>query len=115
MEIEKQLDKYVALYMAAQIAKGHSRGESEEMKMTVEIANKLYEECSPHIVLKGGINTIDEEYFGEDRVYLYNTTGNPEDDRVCVNPELTDLVGSAEAGEGCLSLREQSQYALYRH
>ncbi len=40
------------------------------------------------------------------RMFVYNTTGDPADDRVCVNPELTDLEGGVEADEGCLSLPE---------
>ncbi len=40
------------------------------------------------------------------RMFVYNTTGTPADDRVCVNPELTDLEGGVEADEGCLSLPE---------
>ena len=40
------------------------------------------------------------------RMFVCNHTGNPEDDRVYVNPELTALEGSAEADEGCLSLPE---------
>ena len=38
------------------------------------------------------------------RMFVCNHTGNPEDDRVYIDPELIDLVGSAEADEGCLSL-----------
>jgi len=40
------------------------------------------------------------------RLFVCNTTGNPQDNRVYVNPELSDLEGNAEAGEGCLSLPE---------
>jgi len=38
------------------------------------------------------------------RIFVCNPTGEPADDQVFVNPELFDLVGSAEAEEGCLSL-----------
>lgn len=38
------------------------------------------------------------------RVFVMNHTGNPEDDRVYVNPELFDLAGTESAEEGCLSL-----------
>lgn len=38
------------------------------------------------------------------RIFVANPTGQPEDDMVFVNPELSDLTGSAEAEEGCLSL-----------
>lgn len=42
------------------------------------------------------------------RLFVCNPTGNPEDDRICVNPTLSELVGSVEADEGCLSLPEVS-------
>lgn len=40
------------------------------------------------------------------RVFVCNPSGEPGDDRVYVNPELSDLVGSVEAEEGCLSIPE---------
>lgn len=38
------------------------------------------------------------------RLFVWNTSGNREDDHVCVNPVLSDLEGDVEAEEGCLSL-----------
>ncbi|HEX8524477.1 MAG TPA: peptide deformylase [Tepidisphaeraceae bacterium] len=38
------------------------------------------------------------------RLFVMNHTGNPEDDRVYVNPQLTEAEGSEEGEEGCLSL-----------
>jgi len=38
------------------------------------------------------------------RMFVMNSTGKPEDDRVYVNPELTEPLGEEEAEEGCLSL-----------
>jgi peptide deformylase len=38
------------------------------------------------------------------RLFVMNHSGEPGDDRVYVNPELTDAEGSEEAEEGCLSL-----------
>lgn len=38
------------------------------------------------------------------RMFVMNHTGNPEDDRVYVNPELDDPAGEEEGEEGCLSL-----------
>ena len=38
------------------------------------------------------------------RMFVMNHTGDPADDRVYVNPELTEAEGSEEAEEGCLSL-----------
>ena len=38
------------------------------------------------------------------RLFVVNATGKPEDDRVYVNPVLSDADGDEEAEEGCLSL-----------
>ena len=38
------------------------------------------------------------------RMFVMNHTGDAKDDRVYVNPELTEASGSEEAEEGCLSL-----------
>lgn len=38
------------------------------------------------------------------RLFVMNATGKPEDDRVYVNPMLSDADGDEEAEEGCLSL-----------
>jgi peptide deformylase len=38
------------------------------------------------------------------RMFVMNSTGKPEDDRVYVNPVLSDPVGEEEGEEGCLSL-----------
>ena len=38
------------------------------------------------------------------RMFVMNPTNEPGDDRVYVNPELTDVEGEEEAEEGCLSL-----------
>lgn len=38
------------------------------------------------------------------RLFIINPTGKPEDDRVYINPELSDAEGEDEAEEGCLSL-----------
>lgn len=38
------------------------------------------------------------------RMFIINPTGEPQDDRVYVNPMLTEAEGSEEAEEGCLSL-----------
>jgi peptide deformylase len=38
------------------------------------------------------------------RMFVMNHTGQPEDDRVYVNPVLSDQSGEEEAEEGCLSL-----------
>ncbi len=38
------------------------------------------------------------------RLFVFNATGEAQDNGICVNPEFTELSGSAEAPEGCLSL-----------
>jgi peptide deformylase len=38
------------------------------------------------------------------RLFVMNATGQPEDDRVLVNPEITGPADEEEAEEGCLSL-----------
>ena len=38
------------------------------------------------------------------RLFVCNTTGQPEDDLICVNPRFTEMTGSAESEEGCLSV-----------
>ena len=38
------------------------------------------------------------------RLFVMNPTGDPEDDRIIVNPLLIDPDGEAEGEEGCLSL-----------
>lgn len=38
------------------------------------------------------------------RLFVMNSTGDAKDDRVFVNPELTEAEGSEESEEGCLSL-----------
>lgn len=38
------------------------------------------------------------------RLFVCNVTGDPKDDRVFVNPELSELSGEIESQEGCLSI-----------
>ena len=38
------------------------------------------------------------------RLFIMNHTGQPEDDRVFINPQLLEAEGADEAEEGCLSL-----------
>lgn len=40
------------------------------------------------------------------RLFVMNPTGNPEDDRVYINPILTEAEGDEEGEEGCLSIPE---------
>lgn len=41
-----------------------------------------------------------------ERIFVCNPTGEPGDDRVFINPELSDLTGAVEGEEGCLSIPE---------
>jgi peptide deformylase len=38
------------------------------------------------------------------RLFIMNATGEPEDDRVYINPQLTEAEGDEEGEEGCLSI-----------
>src|SRR5918996_4781576 len=38
------------------------------------------------------------------RMFVMNHTGEPQDDRIYVNPELSEASGAEEGEEGCLSL-----------
>ena len=40
------------------------------------------------------------------RLFVTNHTGQPEDERVYVNPEILEMEGTVERDEGCLSLPE---------
>lgn len=40
------------------------------------------------------------------RLFICNVTGEPGDDMIFINPELTDLEGDVEGDEGCLSIPE---------
>ncbi|GMV97718.1 MAG: peptide deformylase [Phycisphaerae bacterium] len=40
------------------------------------------------------------------RIFVCNPTGEPADDRVYVNPVLSELTGAVEGEEGCLSIPE---------
>jgi peptide deformylase len=38
------------------------------------------------------------------RLFVMNATGNPEDDRIYINPVVSEAEGEDEASEGCLSI-----------
>ena len=38
------------------------------------------------------------------RIFVWNPTGEPENDQVCLNSRLTKLDGQVEFEEGCLSI-----------
>jgi len=49
------------------------------------------------------------------RMFVMNHSGKPEDDRVYVNPALSDGLGEAESEEGCLSLPSINLPVLRSH
>lgn len=82
---------------------------------------RLRQVCKPVTVFDDGLKALVERMYelmetGEgvglaaaqvginQRLFVYNPTGKPEDKRAFVNPVLRDLHGSVEAEEGCLSL-----------
>lgn len=38
------------------------------------------------------------------RIFVWNPSGEPENDQVCINPRLTNFDGQIEGEEGCLSI-----------
>lgn len=43
------------------------------------IADAFLDRCAPHVVKEGGIASIEDDHSFGDRVWLYNTTGNPDE------------------------------------
>jgi len=81
---------------------------------------RLRRKCEPVTVFDDSLNALVERMFeimGRDRgvglaapqvgvsrlLFVCNPTGNPQDNLVYINPELSDLVGAVESEEGCLS------------
>jgi peptide deformylase len=48
------------------------------------------------------------------RLFVYNVTGDPADDRVVINPALSDFAQPVESEEGCLSIPDVT-VKLRRH
>ena len=48
------------------------------------------------------------------RLFVMNATGKPEDDRVYINPVLTEAEGHEEEEEGCLSIPELRKVKITR-
>jgi len=57
-------------------------------------------------IMKGnnGVGLAGPQFGVTKRIFVCNPTGRPEDDHVYINPILSDLSGSEESEEGCLSL-----------
>lgn len=51
-----------------------------------------------------GVGLAGPQVGNRQRLFVCNHTGEPKDDLVAINPELSELEGLAEASEGCLSI-----------
>jgi len=51
-----------------------------------------------------GVGLAGPQVGNRQRLFVCNHTGEPEDDLVVINPELSELEGWTEASEGCLSI-----------
>lgn len=69
-----------------------------------ESLRKLAEEMLQIMAAKRGVGLAGPQVGVLRRIFVCNPTGEPGDAQVCINPELHDLVGSAEADEGCLCM-----------
>jgi len=67
-----------------------------------ELANRMLELMRQH----KGVGLAAPQVGLNLRLFVMNHTGQPTDDRVYVNPVLSDPAGEEEAEEGCLSLPE---------
>jgi peptide deformylase len=54
----------------------------------------------------GGVGLAAPQVARNIRMFVMNATGEPQDDRIYVNPILTEMEGDEEAEEGCLSIPE---------
>jgi len=93
----------------------------EELKIILWPDPRLKKQSQPVVEFDGKLAALAERMFelmraakgvglaapqvGQNvRMFIMNPTGDPKDDQVYVNPELTEAGGSEEAEEGCLSL-----------
>jgi len=93
----------------------------EELKIILWPDPRLKKQSQPVVEFDGKLAALAERMFelmraakgvglaapqvGQNvRIFIMNPTGDPKDDQVYVNPELTEAGGSEEAEEGCLSL-----------
>lgn len=70
--------------------------------MLREVAQKMFELMRS----EGGVGLAAPQVGLNVRLFVANPTGKPEDDKVYVNPVLSDAEGGEEGEEGCLSLPE---------
>ena len=67
-----------------------------------ELAARMFELMRQH----RGVGLAAPQVGHNIRLFVMNHTGDPKDDRVYVNPVLSEAEGSEEGEEGCLSLPE---------
>lgn len=65
-----------------------------------ELAARMFQLMREH----GGVGLAAPQVGLNIRMFVMNHTGQPQDDRVYVNPELSDPDASEDGDEGCLSL-----------
>ena len=61
-----------------------------------------------------GVGLAGPQVGNRQRLFVCNHTGEPEDDLVVINPELSELEGWAEASEGCLSIPDCVSLSILR-
>lgn len=65
-----------------------------------DLAARMFQLMREH----GGVGLAAPQVGLNIRMFIMNHSGKPEDDRVFINPELTEAEGSEASEEGCLSL-----------
>ena len=69
-----------------------------------KLANRMFELMNTH----KGVGLAGPQVGLTLRLFVCNPTGEPEDNKLYVNPVLSDFEGVEEMGEGCLSFPEVS-------
>jgi len=82
----------------------HLRRQAEPIEVFDEYVAALAQRMLDLMHAGNGVGLAGPQVGISRRIITCNPTGQPEDDMVLINPELTDLVGAAESEEGCLSL-----------
>jgi peptide deformylase len=82
------------------------RQPSKEIEVFDESTRELAERMLEIMKADQGVGLAGPQVGVGYRIFVCNPTGDPQDDCVMINPELTDLLGAVEGEEGCLSLPE---------
>ena len=101
-----QLSIVTASLETAQIMSSSLRQKAVDVPADVPPATlrHLIEEMLACLYKAGGVGLAAPQVGINQRVFVMNATGKPEDDCVYVNPVLSDAEGEEESEEGCLSL-----------